>query len=260
MSFAAGKKVVVVVAHQDDESLFFGGLLSNVSGTGELTVLCMSEAKQKCDVEGRVVFFQKACQLVGARPVLTSFRDARHVWSNVDLFFRDRPEQIEAMREFLQAQSEALRPDIVVTHNEVGEYGHCYHKVVHRLCCQVFDPRKLYFIGRGSKRTGGQRIVVTYDAEKKKRLMDCYPTFDAATFSKRFFGEVITYQPETYIAAGGETSESGDCSNSRVGENGAIPSEARESAAPSRLRIYSELTRDFLHFFHRKFRAKAGWW
>jgi len=200
-------------------------------------VICMSEAKQKRDVEGRNAFFRKACEVVGARPILTSFRDARHVWSHVDLFFRDRPEQIEAMRRFLQAQAVSLRPDVVVTHNEMGEYGHCYHKVVHRLCCQVFDPRKLYFDGRGSKRIG-QRIVVTYDAEKKKRLMDCYPTFDATTFSKRFFREVITYQPETYIAAGSEKPE----------------------AAPSRLRIDSELTRDFLHFFHRKWRAKVGWW
>ena len=80
--------------------------------------------------------------------------------------------------------------------------------------------------------------AIEYDAEKKKRLMDCYPTFDATTFSKRFFREVITYQPETYIAAGSEKPE----------------------AAPSRLRIDSELTRDFLHFFHRKWRAKVGWW
>jgi LmbE family N-acetylglucosaminyl deacetylase len=238
MSFAIGKKVLVVVSHQDDESLFFGGLLTSISGASELTVVCMSEAKQKRDVEGRNAFFRNACQIVDARPVLTSFRDARHVWSHVDLFFRKRPEQVEAMRKFLQAQAVSLRPDIVVTHNEQGEYGHCYHKVVHRVCCQVFDPRKLYFVGRGSRRSG-QQIVVEYDAEKKKRLMDCYPTFDAATFSKRFFREVITYQPETYIAAGDEKPK---------------------ATAPSILRVDSELTRDFLHFFHRKLRAKVGWW
>ena len=70
MCFAA-KKVVVVIAHQDDESLFFGGLLSRISDASGRTVFCMSEAKQKRDVEARNAFFRKACETVNARPVTT---------------------------------------------------------------------------------------------------------------------------------------------------------------------------------------------
>lgn len=238
MSFAANKKVLVVTSHHDDESLFCGGLLSGICNTSELTVICMSQAKQARDIEYRNDSFRKACGKLNARAITTSFHDARHVWSHVDLFFRKRPEQIDAMRAFLKTQSEAIRPDIVITHNELGEYGHCYHKVVHRVCRQVFDSGKLYFIGLGGKLNGSEPIVVDYDVKKKKELMDCYPNFDAAAFSKRFFGEVITYRPETYIACGKE-------------EPWFAPSAG--------FALYSRLAVDFLHFFDRKIRSELGW-
>ena len=89
----------------------------------------------------------------------------------------------------------------MVTHNQRGEYGHCYHRVVHRICCRVFDPAKLYFIGAGLPANASDRIVIDYDANKKKQLLDCYPTFDPARFTKRFFGQSTTYEPEAYFAA-----------------------------------------------------------
>jgi hypothetical protein len=239
MSFAADKKVLVVISHQDDEALFCGGLLSSICGVSELTVVCMSQAKQKQDIEYRKDYFLKSCEILNARAVTTSFRDARHVWSHVDLFFRKRPEQIDAMTSFLKAQLEVVRPDIVITHNEAGEYGHCYHKVVHRVCRRVFAPGNLYFIGLGGKRNGCERITVNYDAQKKKQLLECYPHFDAAGFSKRFFGgDVITYQAETYIACGAQE-----------------PAPVQSTG----FALYSGLTVDFLHFFDRKLRSKAGW-
>jgi LmbE family N-acetylglucosaminyl deacetylase len=237
MTFAVGKKVLVVTAHQDDESLFCGGLLCSLRGQSDVTVICMSAAKQPRDVEGRNRFFENACQTVGARPFTTDFRDARHVWSSPDLFFRDRPDQVAAMRDYLRAKFASVRPDVVVTHNENGEYGHCYHRVVHRICCQAFPREKLRFIGIGSK-SASNRLVVQYDANEKKRLMDCYPTFNATRFSLRFFGEVITYQPETYVSCDGVSA----------------PPEA------TRLGVTTELAGDFMHFWVRKLRDKVAWY
>jgi LmbE family N-acetylglucosaminyl deacetylase len=237
MCFAANQKVLLVISHQDDESLFCGGLLSALCGRSEVTVICMSQAKQAGGIQIRDEQFRNACAMAQARAVTTSFREARHVWSHVDRFFRQRPEQIVAMTEFLQAQADAIQPDVVITHNERGEYGHCYHKVVHRVCRRVFPSDKLYFIGIRSQATHRRRFVVNYDAAKKKQLLDCYPDFNATRFCKRFFGAAIAYQPETYLASG------------------------KQEPAPTakgRLGIACDLTADFLHFHSRKLLSNLG--
>jgi hypothetical protein len=232
--FASNKRVLVVVAHQDDEALFCGGLLSRIRGTSEVAVICMSQPKHARTVEGRNQCFRQVCERAGAQAILTTFPEARHVWSSAELLCRRRPQQIAAMREFLRAQADAFRPDLVVTHNAAGEYGHCYHKVVHRVCRQVFPADKLYFIGIGSRDRDGQRFVVRCDEAGKKELLDCHPYLDADAFGKRHFGRVITYEPETYIACG------------QHGQPAPLGSAA----------IAAQLAGEFLGFWVRKLRAK----
>jgi LmbE family N-acetylglucosaminyl deacetylase len=198
----------------------------------------MSEAKQPSDRENRDNYFRAACRIAGVEAVTTKFRDARHVWSNVDLLLRDRPDQIAAMTKFLEEQRDLIRPDIVVTHNEAGEYGHCYHKTVHRVCRRVFDAGKIYCIARGSK-LNREVIPIEYDIEKKRQLLACYPYFDVHGFSLRFFRKDMVYEPEGFFA---------------LGENTAMPAE------PSLFKIYGDVSKDFLHFFHRKIRAQMKWY
>jgi hypothetical protein len=227
---------MVVVAHQDDEALFCGALLCELRGTSEVAVICMSQPKRERDIEVRNKCFRRVCEKVGAQAIMTSFAEARHVWSSAELLWRKRPQQIAEMQEFLRAQADAFRPDIVVTHNAAGEYGHCYHKVVHRVCRQVFPPEKLYFIGIGGGDHAGERFVVACDASKKKELLACHPYLDADSFGKRHFGKVIAYEPETYLACG---------------------KQEYPTAPPGRAAIAGQLVKNFLGFWMRKLRAKV---
>jgi LmbE family N-acetylglucosaminyl deacetylase len=236
MQFLRGKKVLIVVAHQDDESLFFGGLLTRLGEDSPATVICMSAAKHADDAENRNGFLRNACAIVGARAITTTFREARHVWSNVDLFMRSRPEQIAAMTKFLEEQAAAIRPDVIFTHNEVGEYGHCYHKVVHRVCRRVFRGKSLYCTALGSRIRDREVIEIKYDPAQKKRLMDCYPHYDARRESLRFFGADIVYLPETFVSLRG------------------VP----EIVLPGPIAMYSALAADFLHYFYCSLRVKMG--
>jgi LmbE family N-acetylglucosaminyl deacetylase len=233
--FASNKRVLVVIAHQDDEALFCGALLSQIRGTSEVTVICMSKPKQERTIEARNECFRRACEKVQARAITTTFPEARHVWSSAELLWREQPQQMASMQELLRREAGAFRPDVVITHNAAGEYGHCYHKVVHRVCRRVFPPDKLYFIGIGSHEIAGQRFVVTCDPSRKKELLECHPYFDAVSFCKRHFGQVIAYEPETYIACGKQE----------------YPTAPLGSAAITR-----QLAADFLRFWIRKLRAK----
>ena len=91
MSFARDKKVLVVTSHQDDESLFCGGLLTRIIGEDSHgDVICMSAKRPK--TESRRFFRNGCANASGERPAITTtFREARHVWSNVDFFLRSGP-------------------------------------------------------------------------------------------------------------------------------------------------------------------------
>jgi LmbE family N-acetylglucosaminyl deacetylase len=232
--FAANKRVLVVVAHQDDEALFCGGLLCQLRGTSEVAVICMSQPKHARTVEPRNTCFRQVCEKAGAQAVVTTFPEARHVWSSAELFWRKRPQQIAAMKELLRVQADAFRPDLVITHNAAGEYGHCYHKVVHRVSREVFAADKLYFIGIGSRDRRGQRFVVSYDEAAKQALLECHPYLDAAAFGRRHFGRQFAYEPETYIAC----------------------SEPGPPAPLGGAAIAAQLTGEFFRFWTHKFRAK----
>ena len=115
------------------------------------------------------------------------------------------------MKELLAvAVATRFSPDVVITHNEAGEYGHCYHKVVHRVCCQVFDREKLYFIGAGMPANGHDRDRRPLRRGKEKAIDGLLSDLRPRRFSPSgSSARLTTYQPETYIAARDQRPPSG---------------------------------------------------
>lgn len=124
LSKLGGLKVAMVVAHPDDETLWGGGVLARYQG---FDVFCCSIPAR--DPE-RVLAFCGAMKMLGHHPfILPNFdRGPTHPLERLDLLQLDRY-------------------DVVITHNEDGEYGHAHHIQVHRHVTAIFDGHTLTFKG-----------------------------------------------------------------------------------------------------------------
>ena len=106
-------KAVLVVAHPDDESLWFGGMLVRYA-EWDWTVVCSTVPRK--DSERAELKFLSACDALGVKAELLGIEETGA---------RDPlpPEELLYIHEFVQK----LKPDLVVTHGPVGEYGHLHH-------------------------------------------------------------------------------------------------------------------------------------
>jgi LmbE family N-acetylglucosaminyl deacetylase len=117
---------LMIVAHPDDESLFGGEALTSSAGW---TVVCVTNGTS----EERRREFIAAMTSIGANYTMLSHFD--HL--NSGNFSPRLGEQLAALiAEFPY--------EIVVTHNERGEYGHPQHRAVHREVRRLAGPRPLY--------------------------------------------------------------------------------------------------------------------
>ncbi|PKQ11795.1 MAG: hypothetical protein CVT70_12760 [Alphaproteobacteria bacterium HGW-Alphaproteobacteria-1] len=190
-----GKRVLVCTAHQDDEVLFAGGLLSEIAPRAEVTVACFFHpAEGRADTTTRLDALARVCASLGVAHVQYPFaveggpRTLRRFISlpsdPEDL--RERPRRALARHPLfplLTAAAEgAMRlyaPDIVITHNEVGEYGHREHVLVHhavRAAALRAGVPTLLSYGEGM---AGAGLTVTPDREAKRALFAPYlPQWD----------------------------------------------------------------------------------
>lgn len=118
---------LLVVAHPDDETYFFGGFLQKLKG---LNWVVVSVTQSEESLRGRE--FIRACEAYRVTPCLWGFPDEAGATLEVSAL-------IERMQIF-----DATHFSLVVTHNEVGEYGHPHHIVVHRAVRAVI-PRAFTF-------------------------------------------------------------------------------------------------------------------
>jgi len=159
------RRGAIVVAHPDDESLWCGGLMARYPA--RWTVICCSVPRTD---PIRAYKFFRACEVLGAKARLLPFpegtNDLRHL-DEIDLGCFD----------------------CVVTHNDIGEYGHLHHVHVHQSvigrCCgakSAFVPpypyarRDVLTIGYG-KPANPESLLINlneFEIERKLTALRCY--------------------------------------------------------------------------------------
>lgn len=161
---------LMIVAHPDDEVLWGGGHLM----THDYLVVCVTNGNQPT----RSAEFQKVIEESGNKFIMLGYPDKvggrRDNWSSVK----------DSMQSDLGRIMNFKHWNLIVTHNQNGEYGHIQHQSVHSFVTEIFDSEgidsTLYCFGKyyTAKRIGAVKSKLTpISAEEyafKKKLADIY--------------------------------------------------------------------------------------
>ena len=191
----SGKSILICVAHQDDETLFCGGLLTALRGQADVNIACFFRpAPGRKDTDTRCDAMARVCADVGARYLQYPFavepehkRLRRHIsLSNEPAHIRERPRRPipeHPLYAVLNAAAlgaiRAYQPDVLITHNSVGEYGHREHILLHHAviaAAATAGVGQTYVFGHGLQEGG---VRVDYNIAAKNRLFQHYlPQWD----------------------------------------------------------------------------------
>lgn len=128
----ATPKAVILTAHPDDETIFCGGLmLSNPEWNWNIVCITVQSEDRKKEFERALSAFQNK------GVVIKSHRTLDKLDNGMPLSNHDYDDWLSSVKNL------DLKPDIVFTHNVMGEYGHPHHmsanKIAHTLFKNVWD-------------------------------------------------------------------------------------------------------------------------
>ncbi len=208
-----GKRVLVCTAHQDDEVLFAGGLLDQIAQTSQVTVACFFRpAEGRKDTETRGTSMRHVCDWLGVAHVQYPFAvEAHHrplrrfIALDADLRGEAAKPQVRPLHRHglypilsgaAFAAIQQFKPDIVITHNQAGEYGHREHVL---LSCAVQDAARaadvsqLLVFGHGLA-DDTPALTVRYDTRRKKQAFKFYmPNWNGVRMYE------FALDPETFV-------------------------------------------------------------
>ena len=140
--------LMVLVAHPDDEFIFMGGIIPYYAAEEKKAVLVVYMTVPRTERKHELL---EGLWVAGERfyPVLGDFKDM-YTHSEAKMYARWRRSEVDS---FLTKTIRRYKPDVVVTHDLNGEYGHGAHRVcadaMTRLVTLTADP--LYFPQHAAK-------------------------------------------------------------------------------------------------------------
>jgi LmbE family N-acetylglucosaminyl deacetylase len=139
-----GTEILLLIAHPDDDAIFAGALQRRL-GAFRWGVVCVTWAAET--PRGRELLAWQA--LLGTDPGRIAFLEQRDEPGDLDR--RRCTLDVGAVRGRLRAL--ALAPRLVITHNDVGEYGHPHHVFAHHVAREVFAscPRLVFGAGKPTR-------------------------------------------------------------------------------------------------------------
>jgi LmbE family N-acetylglucosaminyl deacetylase len=154
---------LLVVSHPDDDALFAGQLQSKLSGAA-WTVVCVTFHREH----------QRAAELLAWQASLGT--------APGDVFFLGHPDDPEDWRQRRSSIDRreverglarlSLAPDLVVTHNDRGEYGHPHHVLTHRAAVNVYRDPPILVFGMGLSHVD----IALPCPDKPRILRDYFPS------------------------------------------------------------------------------------
>ncbi|MGH0028766.1 MAG: PIG-L deacetylase family protein [Myxococcota bacterium] len=134
-------RALLLVAHPDDDAIFAGALQRRLSGH-TWSVVCLTGGAGA--PRGRELLRWQASLGTPARRIhfLGETDDPRDL--------RDGTCSIPLARVCRRIAGLGLAPDVVVTHNAAGEYGHPHHVLAHRAAARVFPATPRLEFARGA--------------------------------------------------------------------------------------------------------------
>ncbi|UCH25828.1 MAG: PIG-L family deacetylase [Trueperaceae bacterium] len=174
--------LLAIFAHPDDESFSCGGTLARYADAGaSVHLICATRGEEgeivhpDIDPESdmatlRTAELEDACRALGiAPPIFLDYHDSGFpitvgeknpkAFMNADLL---------AVERSLLEHIEALKPEVILTFDPHGSYGHVDHIVIHRAAIGAFwsagsvmqpAPRRLFFTARSSEQIRAMQAV-----------------------------------------------------------------------------------------------------